>query len=114
MKALLTLFFLSLFAFTVNAQQNKFSGGPSAPVFLGSIGGGETRTRVIGDSSAVASAPVASAAIMAVEHNAFDKLNRVRELAGLGDLVWSDEIAAIARLHSANMSSENFFSHRRP
>lgn len=46
------------------------------------------------------------------ERSAFDLINRKREENGLGRLTWSEEIAAIARLHSQNMAEFRFFSHR--
>lgn len=65
------------------------------------------------------SAPVAGFAaesgrptIEAVERQAFDLQNRERRAKGLGALVWSDEIAAVARMHSENMAREKFFSHQ--
>lgn len=47
-----------------------------------------------------------------VERAAFDMVNRKRAEKGLQLLEWSDEIAAIARVHSRNMAEFRFFSHR--
>lgn len=46
-----------------------------------------------------------------LERRAFELINRQRELSGLSALKWSDDAARIARLHSENMASYNFFSH---
>ncbi|MER3631859.1 MAG: hypothetical protein C4325_06615 [Blastocatellia bacterium] len=47
-----------------------------------------------------------------VEARVFEMMNARRLLAGLCPLVWSDEVAVIARLHSQNMATGKFFSHR--
>ena len=47
-----------------------------------------------------------------LEKIAFDLLNEKRAENDLGALEWSDEVARIARGHSQNMASNNFFSHR--
>jgi len=47
-----------------------------------------------------------------VEHSAFDLINQKRIENGLSPLVWSNELAAVARLHSQNMAEFRFFSHR--
>lgn len=58
--------------------------------------------------------PVNSAVKSAVdvERLAFDLLNDERAAKGLAPLVWNDQIAEIARMHSRNMANERFFSHR--
>lgn len=48
----------------------------------------------------------------ASEHAAFEMINQKRAENGLKPLIWSDEVAAIARLHSRNMASLGFFGHR--
>lgn len=47
-----------------------------------------------------------------VERIAFEMINQKRAENGLGLLSWSDEVAAIARVHSQSMAQNNFFSHR--
>jgi uncharacterized protein YkwD len=47
-----------------------------------------------------------------VERAAFDVINQKRVDSGLSPLVWSDDLAQIARLHSHNMAEQNFFDHR--
>ncbi|MCV4614760.1 CAP domain-containing protein, partial [Escherichia coli] len=47
-----------------------------------------------------------------IELRAFEMMNARRLLAGLRPLVWSDDLAELARLHSRNMASGKFFSHK--
>jgi uncharacterized protein YkwD len=42
----------------------------------------------------------------------FKLLNAERREHGLTDLEWSDDVAALARMHSENMADQDFFSHR--
>ncbi len=46
------------------------------------------------------------------EMSAFDLINQARADAGLEPLVWSDQLASVARIHSQNMAEFKFFSHR--
>ncbi|MGI8787552.1 MAG: CAP domain-containing protein [Pyrinomonadaceae bacterium] len=46
-----------------------------------------------------------------LERQVFALINEKRAALGLAPLVWSDDVARIARLHSENMASFNFFSH---
>jgi len=46
-----------------------------------------------------------------LERRAFELINQQRISIGLESLVWSDDAAKIARLHSENMATYNFFSH---
>jgi uncharacterized protein YkwD len=50
--------------------------------------------------------------VKSVERAAFDLVNRKRVEGGLQPLAWSDELEAVARLHSGNMAQFQFFSHR--
>ncbi len=45
------------------------------------------------------------------ERQAFEEINRQRATMNLQPLVWSDDAAKIARLHSENMANFKFFSH---
>lgn len=47
-----------------------------------------------------------------VERAAFDLINQRRADDGLLPLIWNDELAAVARIHSQNMAEFSFFSHR--
>jgi uncharacterized protein YkwD len=46
-----------------------------------------------------------------LERQVFELINRKRAENGLQPLVWSERAAQVARLHSRNMASLNFFSH---
>lgn len=46
-----------------------------------------------------------------LEREVFDLINEQRLRVGLKTLEWSDEVAAMARLHSENMAKFSFFSH---
>jgi len=48
----------------------------------------------------------------AAERGAFEMINKKRVENGQTPLTWSDELAAVARVHSQNMAEFNFFSHR--
>lgn len=47
-----------------------------------------------------------------LERKVFSLLNAERRAQGLTELVWNDDVAAVARLHSHNMAEVKFFSHR--
>ena len=53
-----------------------------------------------------------AAAISSAEREAFDLINRQRAAAGLDQLVWRDDLASLARIHSEDMAGRLFFSHR--
>jgi uncharacterized protein YkwD len=67
-----------------------------------------------GRSRVAPTAPVGLSAhsLRAIEHRTFDLINHEREKRGLRPLVWNDDVAEVARLHSRNMAQNNFFSHR--
>jgi uncharacterized protein YkwD len=47
-----------------------------------------------------------------LEQKAFQLLNQKRVEIGLTQLVWSESMAKVARLHSSNMAAFKFFSHK--
>ena len=47
-----------------------------------------------------------------LEQQAFAEINQLRAKDGEPLLVWSDDVAKVARLHSTNMAEQKFFSHR--
>lgn len=49
-----------------------------------------------------------------LERQTFDLLNSERSSRGLAPLEWDDRVAEVARMHSENMASRKFFSHRGP
>jgi uncharacterized protein YkwD len=51
------------------------------------------------------------ASTASIERRAFDILNQKRVECGLTALAWSEQVAAVARLHSRNMADQGFFSH---
>jgi uncharacterized protein YkwD len=53
-----------------------------------------------------------AAAVASIEKQAFDLINKRRADAGLDTLVWNDDLAEVARLHSEDMACQKFFSHR--
>jgi uncharacterized protein YkwD len=53
-----------------------------------------------------------AAFIASVEKEAFDLINKKRADIGLEPLVWSDELAVLAKLHSQDMADQKYFSHR--
>ena len=74
-----------------------------------SLAGLEKR-RAVEDHSGVRSP--SSPAASDLERKVFGLLNAERRAHGLEALEWSDDLAAVARLHSSNMADEKFFSHR--
>lgn len=49
--------------------------------------------------------------IPSLEREVFRLVNQTRENKGLGKLVWSGDVARLARLHSNEMAANNYFSH---
>ncbi len=49
-----------------------------------------------------------------VEQRVFDEINRVRRRNGLRRLRWDDELAVVARAHSADMARRSYFNHVSP
>lgn len=47
-----------------------------------------------------------------VERATFELMNKQRVSKGLTALVWNDQIAEVARLHSIDMARNSYFSHR--
>lgn len=60
--------------------------------------------------------PVAKIAVnvevSATERRAFELMNAERQVAGLPMLVWSNDAAALARMHAESMATGKFFSHK--
>jgi len=63
-----------------------------------------------GDESRVKPPVVVS--MVGVERTAFDLINKKRAEFDLAPLVWNEDIAAVARVHSRSMAEFSFFSHR--
>jgi uncharacterized protein YkwD len=62
--------------------------------------------------SAPASVSPARTSAEQVERDIFHLINKQRAAQGLEALIWNDEVAKIARMHSRNMADHRFFSHR--
>lgn len=65
-----------------------------------------------GVGTSASATALTTAAVRALERDAFQLINSERSLAGLPTLKWSDRIADVARFHSTNMAEYNFFSHK--
>ncbi len=52
-----------------------------------------------------------AAAVYGYERQIFDLINKKRADTGLPALIWNDDVARIARMHSENMANYKFFSH---
>ena len=50
--------------------------------------------------------------IAATEKEAFDLINKQRADAGLSALIWREDLANLARVHSRDMAEQKYFSHR--
>ena len=99
---------IALLAISGAAQDGKNSSGPlfpdrAEPVRLASV--------LPAPSKPAATSELASKA-QKMERALFGLLNAVRVKQGLHELVWNDDVASVARLHSTNMADQNFFSHR--
>ncbi len=60
---------------------------------------------------AVQQSEVKNKNLIDIERNVFDLLNLERKAKGLSFLIWSEDLAKVARLHSENMAKYKFFSH---
>lgn len=100
---------LVLLAFASAAiAQNNFNSDQLNFVAKNESGGSDlTRSRLV-DTKSDSMSQLASAA----EREAFDLINKLRADDGHEPLVWDDQLAVVARLHSQNMAAYKFFSHR--
>lgn len=55
-----------------------------------------------------------SAEIMNYEKEIFKLVNEIRKEFGLQEFVWVDELASVARAHSADMANQKYFDHTSP
>jgi len=60
----------------------------------------------------ISSVKPSASQILELEKFAFTAINQKRAEIGLPPLLWSDEVAKVARLHSENMVKYSFFSHQ--
>jgi uncharacterized protein YkwD len=75
---------------------------------------GLVRKRIIENESVrvISSGKPTAIQISELEKLAFTAINQKRAEIGLPPLLWSDEVAKVARLHSENMVKYSFFSHQ--
>lgn len=59
----------------------------------------------------IAAAPKATVNF-SYEHAVFELINKQRTANGLNPLLWNDDVAKIARIHSENMANLKFFDHK--
>jgi uncharacterized protein YkwD len=76
------------------------------------FGQGGVRYELTSGTRSGSAGALTTAAVKALERDAFQLINTERSLAGLSTLKWSDKIAEVARLHSNNMAEGDFFSHK--
>jgi uncharacterized protein YkwD len=95
-------------AFAQSQTQINFATGPG--LSGSSTLAGMSHDRVVEDNPGVRSP--ASTAADDIERKVFSLLNAQRRSQGLEPLAWSDDVAAVARMHSQNMADQKFFSHR--
>lgn len=78
------------------------------------VGGGEnSRPRIVetADKNPVGISVKTAFSPIELEKMAFNLLNQQRAAKNLPALVWNDDVARIARMHSENMAKYKFFSH---
>lgn len=97
-------------AYLLSSGDNRSANRPREAYLFSA--GGDTRPRVYKSESPKTAETFKAVNILNLESRAFELINRQRNLSGLEPLVWSDEAAKIARLHSENMAAYNFFSHK--
>jgi len=113
-KLFLFLGLLAALAINTFAQTNNFQTQTAIKLSAGSEISDPWGLLEADDDDKKASGVKASVIVnmASVEHSAFDLINQKRVESGLPPLVWSNELAAVARLHSQNMAEFRFFSHR--
>ena len=70
------------------------------------------RPRIVDERRAAAVASSVIVNTVDVERTAFQMLNQKRSENGLHPLVWNEQVASVARVHSQNMAEFQFFGHR--
>ena len=109
MKSTFLLFStIAILAVSAVAQDGKNSSGPLFPDRVEPVRLASVRPA---PSKPVVNSELVSKA-QKLERELFGLLNAVRVKQGLHELVWNDDVASVARLHSTNMAEQNFFSHR--
>lgn len=70
------------------------------------------RPRIVDERRAAAVASSVVVNTVDVERTAFQMLNQKRTENGLQPLIWNEQVASVARVHSQNMAEFQFFGHR--
>ncbi|GIV22856.1 MAG: hypothetical protein KatS3mg025_0515 [Bacteroidia bacterium] len=79
---------------------------------LTAISRGSSKTSTQRSSSSVRQSPTQEA--QEVAFKIFERINAERRKAGLGPLVWCEDVARAAENHSQNMAKRQFFDHEDP
>ncbi|MDM7921646.1 MAG: CAP domain-containing protein, partial [Pyrinomonadaceae bacterium] len=101
---------IAISAFAAAAQTRE---RPKAVLFdeIGPSGrSANERVRVISTGNPVTKADVSTD--LGVERLTFELMNAERAANGLSPLKWNETLARVARLHSASMAENSYFSHR--
>lgn len=76
------------------------------------------RENIAAKAQPVASNPARSAAadarLVTLEKVMLEMVNRERDVRGLAPLLWSDDLADVARAHSVEMRDKQYFAHESP
>ena len=72
-----------------------------------------TRPRIYANAPETSHIPEKNLSVRAIEQLAFNLANDQRAAQNLPPVVWDNDIARIARLHSESMAKNNFFSPQR-
>jgi uncharacterized protein YkwD len=114
-SAAIATLFLCVFAqnaFSQNIKAEK-TGEVAAYITEKDIDSGIVRRRIANAETAKTTSKFkfTEDQLLDFEKQTFALINQERVEFGLQPIVWSDEVAKIARLHSENMAKYNFFSH---
>jgi uncharacterized protein YkwD len=112
-KLPLFLGMLAVMATNSLAQNNNFRSPSATKVITGTAGSDPFGLFDDGtEEKAAGVKPAGAVKMAAAENTVFALINQKRAEKGLSVLVWSDELATVARLHSQNMAEFKFFGHR--
>lgn len=118
-KIFISTFFVLAFSTTVFPQFNEAVSQNTLHFYSGENVGSKLRTRpriYVEPSKTTIETPAIpekkAVSTFDLERLAFNLLNQKRVEFGLNPVVWSEEVARVARLHSLNMAKFNFFSHQ--
>lgn len=101
-----------LAAFTGTGYSQELQASKASRVTIGYDIGDFDRPRLTDETREAAGSSSAPVNTIELERIAFEILNRKREENGMQPLVWSEQVAAVARVHSQNMAEFKSFGHR--